>query len=141
MLLHALLPGLFGGRIESPGRLLRTLGLGTLALVATPIAVALAAITLVGLPVAVAGLCLYVVALYAALIVSSALVGSALVGSRGAGMMAFGLPLLAGLAALVLVTHAPFVGDTLRVIAVLTGLGLIVERVRAGLGRRRLAAG
>jgi cytoskeletal protein CcmA (bactofilin family) len=131
MLLHALLPGLFRMRIETAGAFFRLLGVGLLALVATPIALALAAVTLVGIPVALLGLALYAASLYVSGILIAALVGGALLrpGSNGAG--SFGLALLAGVAILVVAGHLPGLGFAVRAVVLLAGLGLLAERALA----------
>jgi cytoskeletal protein CcmA (bactofilin family) len=139
MLLHALLPGAFGGRLETAGAFFRSLGLGFVAAVAAPIALGLVALTLVGIPLALIGAALYVITLYAAGIVVSALVGSALVHPRAPGWTSFGLALLVGLLIVVLAIHLPFLGGLVRILAILTGLGLLVERARLAWSARRSA--
>jgi cytoskeletal protein CcmA (bactofilin family) len=130
MLLYALLPGLFEQRLETPGAFLRSLGTGFVAAVAAPVALVLLALTIVGLPLALMGLAAFAAALYVSGIVVAALVGRAIVRGGEGGLGAFGLALLAGLAPLVLASHAPFLGPLVRGIVVLTGLGLLVERTR-----------
>jgi hypothetical protein len=85
----------------------------------------------VGIPLALLGLELYLTLLCLSGIVIAALIGSALVHPRGDGWSAFGLTLLTGLVILVFASHLPFLGGLVRVIAVITGMGLLVERARA----------
>ncbi len=127
MLLHLLAPGILSVRAEGPRDLVRAVGIGLGTLVAAPLALLVAAATVVGIPVALIGAAALLAALYVALVVVALLVGSALVRPR-AGRAGFGAALAAGLAILVVLTHLPFLGDALRVVAVLTGLGLLVER-------------
>lgn len=131
MLLHAVLPGVFRVHVETAGAFFRALGVGLLALLATPIALVLAAVTLVGVPVALLGFALYGTALYTSGIVVAALLGGMLVRSGGQGAGRFGLALLAGLAVLVVAGHLPAVGFAVRAVVVLSGLGLLVERALA----------
>jgi len=138
MLLHALAPGAFGARLETAGAFFRSLGVGFLVLVASPLALALLGLTLVGLPAALIGLAAYLVALYLAGILVAALVGSALVRSRNGG--GFGLALLAGLVVLVLLAHVPVLGALVRSLAILSGLGLLAERARLAWSLRGTAA-
>ncbi len=140
MLLHTFLPGVYGGGIATAGAFFRSMGVGFLAVVATPIAVALACVTLVGIPVALIGLGVYLAALYASGIVVAALLGSALVHPTHAGWTGFGLALLAGLVILIFAFHLPFIGGVLRAMAMLTGVGLLVDRGREAWAATRPAA-
>jgi cytoskeletal protein CcmA (bactofilin family) len=128
MVLHALLPGVYDGRLATAGEFFRTLGLGFLVFVAAPVTLALTALTLVGVPLAVMGLCLYLSSLYAGLIVVAALLGTAVVHADSEGWRGFGLALLAGLAILAVATHVPFLGPLVQIVAVLVGLGLLAQR-------------
>ena len=88
----------------------------------------IAGITLVGLPLAVIGLLTFVVALYMAKIFVAALIGQALVGPPGLAppkrLGSFALALLAGLAILFVTMNVPYVGELVRVVVLLLGLGL-----------------
>jgi len=129
MLLYWLVPRLFDAHLATAGDLARNLGVGFLVAVATPIALVLVAITLLGIPLAVTALLTFLVALYVSGILISALVGSQVTGGRGEGWRSFALALLAGLAIVIVATELPFVGPPLRIIAILTGLGLLTSRV------------
>lgn len=130
MLLRALLPAAFEGRIETAGAFFRTLGMGFLVMVAAPIALVLTGLTLVGLPVALIAGAFYLSAVYVGLLLVSFLVGSALV-HPGATWTSFGLSLLAGLALVALATHLPVVGGVFLVVVLLIGTGLVAERCLA----------
>ena len=117
-------------RADGPRDLVRAVGIGLATLVAAPLALVVAAATVVGIPVALIGAAALLAALYVALVAVAALVGGALV-RPGPGHAGFGAALAAGLAILVVLTHLPFLGDAVRVVAVLTGLGLLVERLRS----------
>jgi cytoskeletal protein CcmA (bactofilin family)/predicted anti-sigma-YlaC factor YlaD len=140
MLLHAVLPGIFAGRLETGRAFFRSLGVGFLVVVAGPIAIAAVALTLVGIPVAVMGLGLYLSALYVAGILVAALIGVALTHPRGEGWTSFGLALLVGLVILVLAMHTPVLGGVVRAVAVLTGVGLLADRARIAWSALRRAA-
>ena len=129
LLLYALAPRLFDADVQSAGDFFRTVGWGFLALVATPIAIVLLALTLVGIPVAVLALFAFLAALYAADILVGALVGRALLRPEPR-LGSFGRALLVGYG-IVLVGHAiPFLGIAVGVVSALLGLGLAVDRVR-----------
>jgi hypothetical protein len=115
-------------RLETTGAFFRSLGIGFLALVATPLALALAAVTLVGIPVTLIVGAAYLLALYLSPILVAALVGRTLISSDGEGASGFGLALLVGLLVLTLLVNVPVLGWLVRVLAVLTGLGILVER-------------
>lgn len=141
MLLHLLAPGILAVRAESPRDLLRGLGIGLATLVAVPLALALAALTVVGLPVALIGAAGLGAALYVGLVAVGGLIGAALLHHPGEGSLGgFGAALATGLAILVLLTHLPFLGDALRVVAIVVGLGLLVERALEAWRRREAPA-
>jgi cytoskeletal protein CcmA (bactofilin family) len=128
MLLHLLAPEILAVRADSPRDLLRGLGIGLATLVAVPLALALAAVTVVGLPVALIGAAGLAAALYVGLVAVGGLIGAALLHPSEGSHGGFGAALAAGLAVLVLLTHLPFLGHALRVVAIVVGLGLLVER-------------
>jgi cytoskeletal protein CcmA (bactofilin family) len=129
LLLYALAPRLFDADVQSAGDFFRTAGWGFLALVATPVAIVLLALTLVGIPVAVLALFAFLVALYAADILVGALVGRALLRPEPR-LGSFGRALLVGYG-IVLVGHAiPFLGLAVGAVSALLGLGLAVDRLR-----------
>jgi cytoskeletal protein CcmA (bactofilin family) len=130
LLLYALAPGLFAGEVQTGGAFLRTAGWGFLALLATPVAVLLLALTLVGIPVAVLTLFVFLVALYTADLLVGVLIGRALLRPEER-LGSFGRALLVGYG-IVLVGHAiPFLGLAVGAVSLLLGLGLAVERARA----------
>lgn len=130
LVLRALAPWLFDAEVRSARAFFRSLGVGVLVVVATPVAILVAAVTVIGIPVALLGLFVYVTLLYSADILVGALVGRALVGSGETGTGAFARELLLGLALVVVVTHLPFLGPAAGVVALLFGTGLLFERVR-----------
>jgi len=132
MLLYALFPRLFAAHLETAGAFGHSLGVGFLTLVVTPIALLLVGITLLGIPVALVGLALYLISLYVSGILISALVGTQITRPGAETWRSFGLALLVGLVIVLVATAIPFVGRPIRFVVVLTGLGLLAERVRSG---------
>jgi hypothetical protein len=131
MILYSLLPLVFAAHLETAAAFGRSLGIGFLALVATPIALVLVAITLVGIPLAVVGLAAFVASLYTAGILVAALLGTEVTKPEGESARSFGLALLVGLVIVIVACELPFLGGPLRFAIVLTGLGLLVDRVRS----------
>lgn len=130
MVLHFLVPGLFGARIESAGGFFSALLTGFVAALAIPVALALVGLTVVGIPLAVLGLGVFATALYTSLILVSAWVGSAVIQPSGERWTSFGRSLLVGLVITVVVTQTPFLGPVALAIVILTGLGLVVDWAR-----------
>lgn len=127
MLLHALAPGILAVRAETPRDLLRGLGVGAATLVVAPLVLLVAAASVVGLPVALIGAAGLAAALYVGLVAVANRIGTALVPPGSGRHGGFGTALATGLAILVVLTHLPYLGDWLRGVAVVIGLGLLVE--------------
>ncbi|MCH7707517.1 MAG: hypothetical protein IH884_03450 [Myxococcales bacterium] len=138
MLLHALLPGVFREKLETPGETFRAMAIGFLVVVAMPIALFIVACTLVGIPLALIGLGLYLAAIYIGSIVIAALIGKAIVHPADERWTSFGLALLVGLLVVIFVTHTPVVGTVARVLIILTGVGMLAERCRDSWNRMRV---
>jgi cytoskeletal protein CcmA (bactofilin family) len=137
LLLHWLAPTLIGGRLDSGRTLLRSAGLGFLALVATPVAGIVACITLVGIPAGVMAIALFLGGLWAAKVFVAAALGRSLVAGRGRSAASFPLALLAGLVTVFIAINLPYhVGGWLTFLVILVGFGLVVDGVRDGLRRR-----
>jgi cytoskeletal protein CcmA (bactofilin family) len=130
LLLYALLPGIFSGRISSGNEFFRSLGVGFVVLLVAPIALLIAGLTLVGLPIALIGGAIYLTALYLTGIVVAALIGVSLVRPKSEGLRDFGLALLVGVLILTVATHIPVLGGILRIVVALVGLGLLADRAR-----------
>lgn len=137
LLLHWSTPTLISGRLDTGGALLRSAGMGFLAVVATPVAGIVACITLVGIPVGVLAIGLFLAGLWAAKIFVAAAVGRSLLAGRGRAAPSFPLALLAGLVTVFVATNLPYhVGGWLTFLVILVGFGLVVESAREGLRRR-----
>jgi len=131
--LRMLLPTILHAELATSGDFFRSLGIGFLALVATPIALCCLAVTLAGIPLALIGFALYLSALYIATIVVAAVIGRSLLRSREepgeAKTMVGGslASLLLGVVVVVTAAHIPFLGPLFGIVIVLTGLGLLVQ--------------
>lgn len=133
-------PGLFApGGMGTGKAVLQRLGVGFLALVATPIAVAIAALTLIGLPLALLGLALWLFGLYAAKILVAGAIGQRLLPTPAGLTGRFAQALLLGLVIVLVVVNLPYVGGLLGSLVMLVGLGMAVSQWR-GLLRRPPAA-
>ena len=126
LLLHALLPGVFRGQVETSADFLRCLGYGFVALVVTPVALLLCAFTVVGIPIAILGGFVYLTLLFVSAIVVASLVGTSITGADPESTHGFGVGLLLGLVLVVAAMNLPFVGWLLRLLIALAGLGLLV---------------
>lgn len=131
MALFLLLPGLFEGRVATAPAFFRALGLGFAVLVMTPIAMVIIALTVVGIPLAVLGIGLYLSAFYLSHLCVAALVGASLVRPAGSARRRFAVVFLVGLLALTVAYHLPIFGGLLRLVGLLLGLGLLLDRARA----------
>ena len=135
LLLYVLAPRLFVFELATSRQFFQKLGLGFLAMVATPVAIVLMALTLVGIPIAVLTLFLFLVGIYTANILIGAWAGKRVLPPREGNLWSFARSLFVGLLLVTVVTHIPFIGAPIEVIVALVGVGLIVER-----GRERVAA-
>ncbi len=131
MALHFVVPGIYGGHLETTGAFFRSLGLGFAAAVLMPIVLAGMAFTLVGVPLALMGAALYLAGLYTSIVVVAFLVGRSIVQARSEAWSGFALALLVGLVIVVFALHAPYVGRPLQIVTVLTGVGLLLDRARS----------
>lgn len=110
---------------------------GAVALVATPVLAVLLLITLIGAPIGfVAGL-LWLMALYISGLVAANYLGRVLLDDSVHGWVK---PLLLGIVVVIALISVPFVGDLLRVIAMVVGAGLLVRWMRDGWAMRGLGA-
>lgn len=120
-----LLPGFFVEGMQASRRFLPALGLGVVAMIATPIVAIIVCITMVGLGVGIATILIYAIALYASQTFVSTWIGGALLGKgegTGAllGRLAVGLVILHGLE--LLPYHA---GAIVKLVALWWGMGAI----------------
>jgi cytoskeletal protein CcmA (bactofilin family)/predicted anti-sigma-YlaC factor YlaD len=136
LLLHWLAPAFFAAPLDSGGSLLRSGGVGFLALVAAPIAAIIAFITLVGIPLGVLLLIFWLLGLWLAKIFVGAAVGRGLMRQRPSQPPNFAVPFIVGLLIVFVATNLPYVCGWLSFLIILVGLGLAVLGVRAGMRGR-----
>jgi hypothetical protein len=114
-------------------------GLGTLFLLATPIAAIFVCITIVGLPVGFSTLILYVISLYSAQIFVGAWLGGKILG-MGTGFAAMLGRMALGLAIIRALSLLPFLGGLVMAIVVIWGLGALALTIYHRLRPPQLAA-
>lgn len=128
MALHAIRPGLFESALPTASDFFRELGFGFVTLVVAPIAILLCFLTVVAIPIGVVALFVLVTGLFLSMILVAGLVGGSLLGhdetARG-----FGTSLLLGLLIVTIAVNLPFVGGLIWIVAVTTGLGMLVVHV------------
>ena len=122
-LLLWLAPGAATVRFATPSVVVRTLGIGFLCVVATPVAALLVAMTLVGLPLAIVLFGLWALAVYLAKITVAILLGRAFLGPRSSGRG--GAALLVGLLAVFVAVNLPIVGWIANLGLTLFGVGAL----------------
>ena len=132
LVLFRVTPRLEEERLGSGREAVNTAAFGALALIGTPVAVFLGLITLVGAPLALLLGGGWVACLYLAGIVSAGLLGQRLLDDDPRRPV----PLLIGLVILFIAINLPFIGGALRLIAVVIGLGVIVQALREFWGDR-----
>lgn len=126
LVLILLLPGFFADGVRASRKFLPALGLGAVAMIATPILAVIVCITMVGLGVGIATILVYLIALYASQTFVGTWLGGALLGpaeGTGAllGRLALGLAILHGLE--LLPYHA---GAIIKSVVICWGMGAIV---------------
>ena len=122
-LLSRLAPGATAVRFADPAAALRTLGVGFLCVVATPVAAVIAGVTLVGLPLALVALGVWALGIYLAKIPVAFFLGRTILGPRDPGGPAPAL--LVGLLAVFVAVNLPFVGWIINLALTLVGVGVL----------------
>jgi hypothetical protein len=140
ILLHAIAPSWFAGRIETGREFFGALGVGVGFAVLGPLACVLLALTVVGIPAALLGLAVWVTCLYLGAVVVAALIGRSLVRPRGDSLREFGMTLAVGLAVVVLLRNLPAIGPAAGWVIALVGVGLLVTQAHATWQRSRRRA-
>ncbi|MCY4636777.1 MAG: hypothetical protein OXG04_20125 [Acidobacteria bacterium] len=114
-------PGVADVRFETAAVALRTLGVGFLCAIATPVAAIIAGLTLVGLTLALVALALRALAIYLAKIPVALFLARTFLGPRGSGRGAAAL--LVGLLAVFVPVNLPFIGWIVNLALTLIGVG------------------
>jgi hypothetical protein len=128
-LMMAVFPMFFAGTIQNV-KSWASLGFGFVALIVTPVAACVLAITLIGLPFAVATVFLYIAGLYLAKIIVGAYLGHELIGSKNETGLPTLAGLLAGLVILQVLFLVPYAGGVLRLVVCCLGLGALALQMR-----------
>ena len=131
LVLFQLFPTLVGSRLGGGVEALTVAGIGAVALIATPVLALAATLTLIGAPLGILAFLLWLASLYVAGVVTAGLVGRLLLDEEARGRA---LPLLLGLVILFVLINLPLIGDAIRLIAMIVGLGLIVRWLRQSAG-------
>ncbi|MFQ5777990.1 MAG: zf-HC2 domain-containing protein [Terriglobia bacterium] len=127
LLLHWLFPSLFALPPQSAGGVLRTAGIGFLALLAMFVGSLIAAVTIVGLPIGLLGLGMGLAGFYLAKIFVAAFLGQVLL-RPSAGQ--FALPLLVGLLIVFAAFHIPYLGWLLYLLIIpILGMGIAMTQI------------
>jgi anti-sigma factor RsiW/cytoskeletal protein CcmA (bactofilin family) len=130
LLIYLLDPRLFAADPPDARGFFRSLGSGFVVLLAGPVALVLVGLTVVGVPVAVLGVFILLSAIYTSYVIVAGMVGHAVLVPSGPGLGAFAPTLLVGVLILSAIAALPFVGPPVRIVAVLFGLGCLLERLR-----------
>jgi anti-sigma factor RsiW len=140
LILHAVAPSWFSGRIETGRDFFGSLGLGAAFAVLGPLACVLLALTVVGIPAALLGLAVWAACLYLGAVVVAALIGRSLVRPRGDSLREFGMVLAVGLLVVVGLRNLPVVGGAAGWVLALVGVGLLVMQAHTAWRRSRQRA-
>jgi cytoskeletal protein CcmA (bactofilin family) len=138
-LLHWIAPGAFEPQPSSALAALKSMGVGFLVLLVTPVAAILAAITIIGLPLALITLAAWVAALFLASVLASGWLGRLIIRRPALDLRTLLLALLVGQLVLRLAHLVPVVGGLVGFVALVLGLGLAAAAVAAGVRRLRPA--
>ncbi len=126
LVLFRLLPALGRAELEGSSEALVIGAIGALILIGTPVLAVVAIITLIGAPLGILTFVIWLGTLYAAGIVIACYLGRLILPNREGTT----LPLLLGLALLVLATNLPIIGGPIKLVAGILGLGLIGQWAR-----------
>ena len=130
LLIYLLDPRFFEADPPDARGFVRSLGIGFVVLLSSPVAILLVGMTVVGIPVAVLGLFFLISAVYTSYVIVAGLVGQAVLAPSGPGLGSFAPSLLVGVLILGAIAALPFIGVAVRILAVLFGLGCLFERAR-----------
>ena len=131
--LFYLLPALRRTRLDQGSDVLAALGLGAVALVATPLLAVMVTLTLIGAPIGIVTFVLWLVALYLAGIVAAGHLGRMFLDREQHGDT---VPFLVGLLILSVLGIIPILGGLVGLLATLVGLGLFVQWFRGAWANR-----
>lgn len=107
-----------------------TAGIGLVSVVSLPIILLIVGMTIVGLPITVFGFFTWLFGLYLAKIMVAWLIGDMLF-NNSEGEEKVALPLLAGLAIVVVAINVPFIGGIVSFLFTVVGIGMLVQWIIA----------
>ena len=139
LVLFALVPGIFGVRVESTGRFFGAVGTGFAVVVLAPIVLVLLLISVLGIPAAFFGALLLGTFVFAGPIVVAAVVGRSILRSGGATLREFAVALAVGLLLLGILISLPGIGGLALAILILEGVGLLTLQAHDWWSERRAA--
>ena len=136
-LLYWLFPTLFTAELQTAGDAAKTVGIGFLGLVATPVAACVLGIVLIGIGaladvlliaslIPLIALMVWLLAIYISKVFVALLLGRALLRAPAGQAARFALPLLLGLVLVIISFHLPYVGKLLHFLVWLLGLGIML---------------
>jgi hypothetical protein len=128
-LLVTIFPKLRPSPPETSGEVLKDMGVGFLALVATPVAIVILLVTIIGIPIAVVLAVIYALLLFLSTLVVADFAGQRLPFGSDTGT---GLALRTGVAllAILFITAIPFIGGGLNFLITIFGLGVLLMHLR-----------
>jgi len=127
LLLVTLFPSLRPPSPESSGDVLRDMGIGFIALLATPVAIVLVALTLIGIPIAIVLAAAYGLMLFLSTLVVADFAGRRLpIGDESRELLRTALALLG----ILFVVEIPFIGGGLHFLVLIFGLGCLLVHLR-----------
>lgn len=136
-LIHWLAPAALAKRETSPVATLKSMGLGFIILIVTPIAAILVGLTVVGLPTGAFVFASWLAALYVSGIFASAWLGRLVLKRPGSDLQTLLLTLLVGQVLLRVIKMVPVLGGLVGFCALILGLGLASAAFLAGFRRLR----
>ena len=136
-LLYWLFPALFTAELRTAGDAAKTVGVGFLGLVATPVAACVVGIVLLGIGamadvfliaslIPLITIMLWLLAIYISKVFVALLLGRALLRAPAGQAARFALPLLLGLVLVIVAFQLPYVGKLLHFLVWLLGLGILL---------------
>lgn len=126
LFLFWLFPGLRRTSFNDASTILKSGGIGFLAIVATPVAAIIIGITVVGLPLALVSVTALLTGLYLAKITVAEFIGRALFGPAEGMSPGAVLGLLAGLVPIAVAVNLPYVGGLINFLLILIGFGSLL---------------
>jgi len=129
MILLLLFPGLRRVNLNDAVSVLKSAGIGFLAVVAMPVAAFILLITLIGFPLAVVGFVGWLLGLYLAKIIIANFVGRTLFSSASDRLSSVALSLFVGLMLIFIVINIPYIGGLIHFLLVFIGFGALVMNV------------